>query len=70
MSTHSRPGLLTVIETTPWIADLLAASGTNFDVARKEYGFGEPMYLVSRARLEMIASDASGDAFFLARGRP
>lgn len=56
--------LLALIRDTPDLAYLLAASTADFDVTRT-YEFGEDVHLASGARLERVAGDAAGGAFFL-----
>jgi hypothetical protein len=56
---------LTLITTTPWIADLLA-SLCDLDFSRVSQGPVEPVRLASGESLEMFAGDASGGAYLFA----
>ncbi|MGW4464298.1 hypothetical protein [Micromonospora sp. NBC_01796] len=56
---------LTLITTTPWLADLLA-SLCDLDFSRTEHGPVEPVRLAGGEPLEMFAGDASGGAFLFA----
>jgi len=65
--------LLDQIREDPDLAHALAASTADFDVSRT-YEFVEPVHVASGARLERIAGDGAGGAFFLVgtgdEGRP
>ncbi|WP_329102029.1 hypothetical protein OG792_22700 [Micromonospora sp. NBC_01699] len=56
---------LTLINTTPWLADLLA-SLCDLDFSRTKEGPIEPIRLADGEPLEMFAGDASGGAFLFA----
>ncbi|MEV4630792.1 hypothetical protein AB0J90_31465 [Micromonospora sp. NPDC049523] len=56
---------LTLIATTPWLAELLATL-CDLDFSRIEQGPVEPVRLASGETLEMFAGDASGGAYLFA----